>query len=115
MIIGRKFCGSVCAGQVAGALLPFVLLLFLWPEPADERSDNYLPSAHGRALAVKTFKAANSFQGGKSTFSSFDLAVVDQPQPAIIFQDSLVAELFFQLRHFAFLHDHLGRSPPANS
>jgi len=116
MVMRRQFSGfGLRAGSLVGALLSFVLLLYLLPEPTDSRSGDYLPSSRGRAITAKIIKSPKPLQGENSGVAGFDFAVVGQPQPITNLQASIVAELFFQLRHFGFLNNRLGRSPPVNS
>ncbi len=115
MMIGRKLCDWVRAAPYVGVVLPFLLLLFLLPTPTEWRSDDYLPSARGRTVAVKIFKTPKPLLDANGAVAGFDFVHVVQPQPIIILQASVLAELSFQLRHFDFLNNRLGRSPPAHS
>ena len=116
MVAGRKFNGlCLRAGLIVGALLPFMLILFLLPEPTESEVEDYLPSSRARTVTLKIIKSLNSFQGESSGASSRDYTVGSYPQTITIRQASVDAELHLHLRHFALLTNRLVRSPPGFS
>jgi len=116
MMARRNFGGGYLrAAVIVGTLLPFLLVLFLLPEPTDSELEDYLPSSRARTLTAKIIKSLKSFQGECSGAAGGDVAAGGQRQAITIFQASIAAELNLQLRHFALLTNRLVRSPPANS
>lgn len=109
----RKFNGSwLCAAPIAGALLPFVLILFLLPEPTESEVEDYLPSSHARTVTLKTIKSLKLIQGESSGASRHDCVAGGVPRFITVCQGLVKAELLFHLRHFGFLTNRLVRSPP---
>ena len=116
MMVGRNSSAAwLCAGPIFGALLPFVLILFLLPEPTDSQVEDYLPSSRARTVTLKIIKTLKSFQGKSAGTSSHDFAVGGFPPCITICQVSIDADLRLHLRHFGFLTNRLVRSPPASS
>jgi len=103
------------AGLIVGVLLPFVLILFLLPEPTESELDDYFPSSRARAITVKIVKSLKSLQGENTGASSHDFAVGGFPQCIAMCRTSIDADLHLHLRHFGLLTNRLVRSPPANS
>lgn len=115
--MARRNFGGCClrVGVIVGALLPFLLVLFLLPEPTESELEEYLPSSRARTITAKIIKSFKSFQGESSGPAGGDVAIGGQRQAITIVQASIAAELHLQLRHFALLTNRLVRSPPANS
>ena len=116
-MMARRNFGGCClrAGLIVGTLLPFLLVLFLLPEPTESELEDYLPSSRARTITAKIIKSLKSFQGESTGAARGDVAVGGQRQAITIVQASISAELHLQLRHFALLTNRLVRSPPANS
>ena len=113
---GRNFRGSrLRAGTIVGALLPFVLVLFLLPEPTDSQVEDYLPSSGAPTVTLKIVKSLKSFQGERSGASRYACGAGGLPQAITLCQGLVNAELLIHLRHFGFLTNRLVRSPPLNS
>jgi hypothetical protein len=93
-------------------LLPFLLILFLLPEPTESEVEDYLPSSRARTIALKIVKSLKSLQGESFDATSRYFAVGGFPQPKTIFLAGVAAELHLQLRHFAILTNRHVRSPP---
>lgn len=116
MKAGSTFCGfGVRAGPIVGALLPFVLILFLLPEPTDSQVEDYLPSSRARTVTVKIIKSLKALHGESSGAASRDFAVGGHAPAITIFQAAIAAVLYLHLHHFSLLTNRLVRSPPANS
>jgi len=113
-MMARRNFGGCCsrAVPIIGALLPFLLILFLLPEPTESELDDYFPSSRARTITVKIIKSLKSCQGESAGASSRDFAVGGYPQCKTIFHAFVVAELQFHLRHFDFLTNRRVRSPP---
>ena len=103
------------AAAIGSALLPFVLILFLFPEPAQTEVEDYLPSAPARAVAIKLVKAQKSLHGGKSADLNQDLAVGGYPFTTASSQAFIQVETRLHLLHFGLLTNRLIRSPPLRS
>lgn len=116
MVTKRKLSGVwLWAAPIVGVLLPFVLILFLMPEPDDSQVEDYLPSSGARTVTLKIIKSLKVIQGDSSAASRHD-CVAGGIAPSVTFCQGLVnADLLLHLRHFGFLTNRLVRSPPANS
>lgn len=116
MVTNRKLRFAwLCAGPIVGALLPFVLILFLLPEPSDSQVEDYLPSSGARTVTLKIIKSLKLIQGESFGASRHDCVAGGLPQSITLCQGLANAELLLHLRHFGFLTNRLVRSPPANS
>ncbi len=100
------------AGSMAGALLAFLLILFLVPEPTESLVEDYLPSSRARTIAVKIVKLLKPYQGEICGAGSHDFAVCGFSHSIAVCQASVDVELHVQLRHFGLLTNRLVRSPP---
>jgi len=113
MVASRKFSGlSLRAGPIVGALLPFVLMLFLLPELTESPVEDYFPSSPARTITVKIIKSLKSCPSESAGAAGRDFAVGGFPQSIAICQASVDAELHIHLRHFSLLTNRLVRSPP---
>jgi hypothetical protein len=116
MVASIKFSGfSLRAGPIVGALLPFVLMLFLLPEPTELPVEDYFPSSRARTITVKIIKSLKSCPNESASAASRDFAVGGIPQSITICQAAIDAELHIHLRHFSLLTNRLVRSPPGFS
>ena len=113
MVTSSKFNGSwLCAATIVGVLLPFVLILFLLPEPSDSQVEDYLPSSRARTVTLKIIKSLKLIQGESSGASRHDCVAGGAPRFITVCQGLVKAELLVHLRHFGFLTNRLVRSPP---
>ena len=116
MRAGEIFRGiSRRAAAIGSALLPFVLILFLFPEPAQSEVEDYLPSAPARAVAIKLVKAQKLLHGGKSADLNRALAVGGHPFTTASSRAFIQVETRLHLLHFSLLTNRLVRSPPRRS
>ena len=94
-----------------GPLLPFLLFLFLLPEPAqDSQTDDYLPSSRARSVNVKIIKSLKSVVGERA--GGGDVALAGHTLATTNFIISIRAESVVQRRHFDLLVHRPARSPP---
>lgn len=113
MTARRIFRGIISrSASIGSALLPFVLILFLCPEPNQEEIDDYLPSVPARAVAIQFVKTAKSFYGEKAGNLQPDLVVGDFPLTTTFYQAYVQIEPYRSLLQFGFLTNRLARSPP---
>ena len=112
MRAGEIFRGiSRRAAAIGSALLPFVLILFLFPEPAQAEVEDYLPSAPARAVAIKLVKAQKSLHGEKSADLNRDLAAGGYPFTTASSQAFIQVDTRLHLLDFGLLTNRLVRSP----
>jgi hypothetical protein len=97
-------------GLIIGALLPFIVCLFLLPEPSEAEADDYLPSARARSVNVKIVKLVKSLPSART--AGADLVACGHLLALANFSIAIRAESPVQTRHFDLLVHRPVRSPP---
>lgn len=99
--MGPKNPFSACAKSVGLLLLPFLFLLFFYPEPPGEEADDYFPTATARLTQAKVFRFLGPIKGEGSDPLKLALAIAVIAYAAAI-------------HHYRLLHSpveaHLGSS-----
>jgi hypothetical protein len=111
MKTSRNFGGiRMRVGLILGALLPFIVCLFLLPEPSQSESEDYLPSARARSVNAKIIKSLKSLPGDCA--GGVALTAGAQWLAPAIYSTAIRAETSVKTRHFDLLIHRAVRSPP---
>ncbi len=109
-----RLCHDIASHRAftAGALVPFLVGLFLCVEPAISQGEDYLPSAPSRSVSIKIVKSLKYAHGGKASTLNRDLTVRGYSLSVSSSQGFVLVGLWLHRLRFGFLSNRLVRSPP---
>lgn len=93
-------------------LLPFLLMFFFCPEPAQPAPDDYLPSATARLGNIKTARSISPVKAARSDSFKFALAIGCVPFTAVFHRLFVVVYPSQSSLYRYFIGHRFVRAPP---